>query len=54
MFTLSYGAAVIVAVVSGALWDATGIARLSFAPMAACAVALAGIALVLRGERELR
>ncbi|MDE2359482.1 MAG: MFS transporter [Betaproteobacteria bacterium] len=54
VFTLSYGAAVIVAVVSGALWDATGIARLSFAPIGACAIALAAIALVLRGQRELR
>ena len=54
VFTLSYGGAVGIALLAGALWDATGIAWLTFAPMAACAVILAAVTLVLRAQRELR
>ncbi|HEX6138741.1 MAG TPA: MFS transporter [Casimicrobiaceae bacterium] len=39
-FTLSYGGAVAVAVLSGAVWDLSGVPGLAFAPLAACAVAL--------------
>ncbi|MBS0327601.1 MAG: MFS transporter [Proteobacteria bacterium] len=53
VFTLSYGGAVAISLVAGALWDATGIAWLAFAPMAACALVLAAITLVLRARREL-
>lgn len=54
VFTLSYGGAVGIALLAGALWDATGIAWLAFAPVAACAVVLAAITLSLRAQRELR
>lgn len=52
VFTLSYGSAVVIAVVSGLAWDLSGIAALAFVPLAACAIALSGIcvAFVKRGE----
>src|SRR5665213_1977492 len=40
MFTISYSCAVIVPVISGFLWDLTGIAALAFAPIALCGVVL--------------
>jgi len=40
MFTISYGCAVIVPVISGALWDLSGIAALAFLPIAACGAVL--------------
>jgi hypothetical protein len=52
-FPLSYGGAVLIAIVSGALWDVTGVPALSFAPLAACAVALAGIAMHMLRRNEL-
>jgi MFS transporter, CP family, cyanate transporter len=52
-FTLSYGGAVVIAIVSGALWDVTGVPALSFAPLAACAVALAAIAMHMLRRNEL-
>ncbi|MGH8800819.1 MAG: CynX/NimT family MFS transporter [Casimicrobiaceae bacterium] len=54
VFTLSYGGAVGVALIAGALWDATGIAWLTFAPMAVCAVVLAAVTLMLQAQHELR
>ena len=53
MFTLSYGGAVLIAIISGALWDVSGLPALSFAPLAVCAVALAGVALRMRQRHEL-
>ncbi|HKP66128.1 MAG TPA: MFS transporter, partial [Casimicrobiaceae bacterium] len=53
MFTLSYGGAVLIAIVSGALWDVSGLPALSFAPLAVCAIALAGVALRMRQRHEL-
>ena len=53
VFTLSYGSAVLIAVLAGALWDATGIAGLVYLPFAVCAAILAAIAVVLRARREL-
>ncbi|HSV20088.1 MAG TPA: MFS transporter [Casimicrobiaceae bacterium] len=53
VFTLSYGSAVAIAVLAGALWDATGIAALVYLPFAVCAVGLACIALLLRAKQEL-
>ena len=38
MFTVSYGFAVIVPVICGALWDITGRAWAAFVPMTLCAV----------------
>ena len=40
MFTLSYGCAVIVPIVSGAAWDLTGIPRCAFLPIGFCALML--------------
>ena len=40
MFTISYSCAVIVPVISGALWDLTGIAAMAFLPIAFCGILL--------------
>ena len=53
VFTLSYGGAVAIAVISGAAWDLTGIAALAFAPLAACAVALAAVSALMWKRKEL-
>ena len=53
VFTLSYGSAVVIAVVAGALWDATGVPGVVYLPFAACAVVLAATAVALRAKREL-
>lgn len=52
-FTLSYGGAVVVAIVGGVAWDASGIPALSFVPLAACAVAFVALTVLLRAKREL-
>jgi CP family cyanate transporter-like MFS transporter len=52
-FTLSYGGAVLIAIVSGALWDASGVPAMSFAPLAVCAIALAAIAAHMLRRNEL-
>ncbi|MEJ2435700.1 MAG: MFS transporter [Pseudolabrys sp.] len=44
MFTISYSCAVIVPVISGAAWDATGIGGFAFLPIAVCGVLLAVLA----------
>ncbi|TMH75191.1 MAG: MFS transporter [Betaproteobacteria bacterium] len=54
VFTLSYGGAVVIAVIGGVAWDLTGIAALAFAPLAACAIALAAFCAVMRNRAELR
>lgn len=54
MFTISYGGAVAIAVISGAAWDLSGILALAFVPLAACAVGLAAITFGLRLKKELR
>lgn len=53
MFTISYGGAVIIAVMSGAAWDLSGIPALAFVPLGACAIGLAAAALGLRARNEL-
>jgi CP family cyanate transporter-like MFS transporter len=53
VFTLSYGGAVVIAVISGAAWDLTGIPALAFAPLAACAIALAAVSAVMLKRKEL-
>jgi CP family cyanate transporter-like MFS transporter len=40
MFTIAYACAVVVPIISGALWDISGIAQLAFAPIALCTIAL--------------
>jgi MFS transporter, CP family, cyanate transporter len=40
MFTISYSCAVIVPVISGMVWDISGIAALAFAPIAVCGILL--------------
>lgn len=53
-FTLSYGGAMIVAVLCGAVWDLSGRPALAFFPLGMCTVALMASALLLRGKRNLR
>jgi CP family cyanate transporter-like MFS transporter len=53
MFTISYGGAVIIAVVSGAAWDLSGIPALAFVPLGACAIGLVVAATGLRAKAEL-
>lgn len=53
VFTLSYGMAVGIAVLAGALWDATAVAGLVYLPFGICAVLLAATALALKRQREL-
>jgi CP family cyanate transporter-like MFS transporter len=52
-FTISYGGAVAIAVISGAAWDLSGIPALAFVPLAACAVGLIAITVRLRLKKEL-
>jgi MFS transporter, CP family, cyanate transporter len=44
MFTISYSCAVIVPVISGLVWDLSGVASLAFAPIAVCGVLLVMLA----------
>jgi CP family cyanate transporter-like MFS transporter len=44
MFTLSYGVAVIVPVVAGAIWDLTQIPASAFLPMVLCCIVLIALA----------
>jgi CP family cyanate transporter-like MFS transporter len=44
MFTISYSCAVIVPVISGMVWDLSGIARMAFAPIAICGIILVVLA----------
>jgi CP family cyanate transporter-like MFS transporter len=53
MFTVSYGGAVLVALISGALWDLGGIPRLAFGPAGLCAMVLVVSAVVMCCKREL-
>jgi MFS transporter, CP family, cyanate transporter len=48
VFTVQYGAAFVVPLIAGALWDATGLAVLAFAPGVAAAAAMGWLALPLR------
>jgi MFS transporter, CP family, cyanate transporter len=54
MFTISYGGAVAIAVISGAMWDLSGIPALAFLPLGLCAAGLIAIAVRLRAKAELR
>jgi CP family cyanate transporter-like MFS transporter len=44
MFTISYSCAVIMPIISGALWDVSGIGSLAFLPIAICNIGLAALA----------
>ena len=44
MFTISYSIAVVVPMLSGFLWDMTGISETAFAPLAVCAIMIAALA----------
>ena len=48
VFTVQYGVAFVVPLTAGALWDATGLAVLAFAPGVAATVAMAWLVLPLR------
>jgi len=52
VFTLSYGCAILVPIVSGGAWDLTGIPRFAFLPIAACAVLLMVLAARFEFRRE--
>ena len=52
-FTLSYGGAMIVAIICGAAWDLSGRPAFAFAPLAVCALALIASATLLRTKRNL-
>jgi CP family cyanate transporter-like MFS transporter len=51
MFTISYGCAVVVPVISGLAWDLTGIAALAFAPIAVCGLLLIALASAINHVR---
>ena len=51
IFTIQYASAFVIPLIAGALWDATGIARLAFAPGIACAAAMGWLAFPLRLRR---
>src|SRR5690348_2970521 len=50
MFTISYSCAVVVPVVSGFLWDASGVPAWAFVPIALCNVLLIALAPGIRGR----
>ena len=53
MFTISYGGAVAIAVLSGAAWDISRIPALAFVPIAGCAIGLAASAAGMRSKKQL-
>lgn len=53
-FTLSYAGAVAIALVCGAAWDLTRLPASAFGPLAACAAALAAVAIAMWRRKELR
>jgi CP family cyanate transporter-like MFS transporter len=53
-FTLSYGGAVAIAVISGAAWDLTAIPACAFVPLALCAIGLAAVSAAMWQRGELR
>ena len=54
MFTISYTCAVIVPVISGLAWDASGIGAFAFVPIAVCGVVLAVLAPAINHVRRSR
>jgi MFS transporter, CP family, cyanate transporter len=54
MFTISYASTVVVSVLSGALWDLTGAARVAFLPIALAVVPSIVLVLTIRFDRRPR
>ncbi|MCC7326864.1 MAG: MFS transporter [Burkholderiales bacterium] len=54
MFTISYGGAVAIAIISGAAWDLSGIPALSFVPLVVCALGLMAVSGAMLMRKELR
>ncbi len=52
MFTISYSCAVIVPIISGFLWDLSGVAALAFLPIALCGILLVILAPAINHIRE--
>ena len=52
MFTISYSCAVIVPVISGILWDLSGVAALAFLPIALCGILLVILAPAINHVRQ--
>jgi len=52
MFTISYSCAVIVPVISGFMWDTSGIAAMAFAPIALCGIVLVVLAPAINHVRR--
>jgi CP family cyanate transporter-like MFS transporter len=52
MFTISYSCAVIVPVISGLVWDASGVAAMAFAPIALCGIVLVVLAPAINHVRQ--
>ena len=52
MFTISYTWAVVVPVISGMLWDASGIAGMAFLPIAVCGIILAALSPAINHVRR--
>jgi MFS transporter, CP family, cyanate transporter len=54
MFTISYGIAVVIPVICGALWDLTGLPWTSFVPMIICAIGMTifGTALTMQSAKR--
>jgi MFS transporter, CP family, cyanate transporter len=53
MFTISYSCAVIVPVISGILWDLSGVAALAFLPIALCGILLVILAPAINHVRSI-
>ena len=53
MFTISYSCAVIVPVISGILWDLSGVAALAFLPITLCGILLVILAPAINHVRQL-
>jgi CP family cyanate transporter-like MFS transporter len=51
MFTISYTCAVIVPVLSGAIWDVSGAAWTAFVPLGLCAIAYTVLGVALNRYR---
>jgi MFS transporter, CP family, cyanate transporter len=51
MFTMSYGSAVVTPIVSGTVWDVTGVPATAFVPIGVCAVVLLAFAPTMKFHR---
>jgi MFS transporter, CP family, cyanate transporter len=52
MFTISYSCAVVVPIIAGFAWDASGIAWVAFLPIAVCALLLGAIPFAIDFRRR--